>query len=930
MCKLHKTAQYVCLLGQGPEPCDVMIVGEAPGRREDDSGTPFVGKAGQELDDMLEEANFNRKDVFITNAVSCRPPDNRKPTKGEIKQCNAWLKYQMAKVKPKYVLLLGATAYQSITGSTGITKARGQPFEQDGMIYLPTLHPASKLYNPENGPIIQSDIKLFREIVNEKGVPRERELNWKHVLNWDDFDEMIEALVGDVSYDLETTCLYPWQTHNDKGKEAPAHITQIGFGTADGEFIIPTPHIDGSPWKERDIKKMVSLITARLKKCFLITHNGKFDFLWMWVHYGERWHDFLDFDTMMAHYNIDENERHGLKELARKFCGAPNWDIDKKSKTTNRSMNQLGLYHAHDLYYTRRLYPILDKMLKKEPDTHRLFYEFTLPAIKLYTEAQYDGVFINIEKFDAAEKYLINEKNRAEKALKKYGEINWGSTQQLARLLFDDLDIDPVEKTRGGANSTSESVLKRIDHPAAGEILKFRAAKQQLSFFINGWKPFLHRIGDNYFLHPSFKLHGTVTGRPSCEDPNLQQVPRDTRIRSLIDAPPGWVLMEFDLEQIELKLVAEDSRDLEMMTSFRRGVDIHWRTMINELLRGGGGSYVEEITQTSELFLVQAGLSADGFGAKVLLSMLDHFQEGAESYELLQLCSEDWKDQKSRGEQWRTSKQRTQSILKGWLQNLAGEKVSQEKMRAVQQYISHTSSSQERGRNRLEKIEFGDAVSVLSRIGPSIATELQPNWKEGRKKAKAVGFGYVYGMWWKKFKMYARDNYDIVINDEEAQDSREAFFELYKLEDWHRRKKKLAQKKGYVSTWTGRRRRLPDAQLKGNDMFIKSRRSAAERQAVNSPIQGFAAEINIMAAIQVREEFSRQIVRVVGTIHDAILMWVKRGNEERVANRVLKIMQCPELFDLFEIELDVPITADCKIGAWSEGVSLKKWKESRK
>lgn len=831
LCKLHKTAEYVCLLGQGPEPCEVMIVGEAPGRREDDSGKPFVGKAGQLLEEILNDNGIEREDVFITNAVSCRPPDNRKPTKGEIKQCNAWLKYQMSKVKPKFVLLLGATAYQSITGKGGISKVRGQPFEEDGIIYLPTLHPASALYDPNNEEPIRQDIKLFSEIIKEGDIPREHDLNWKLVMTWDDFDELLDALVGDVSGDLETTCLYPWQTHDpDTGEEQPAHVTQIGFGTAEGEFVIPTNHHPaGSPWTERDIKKMVRLITERLKKCFVIWHNGKFDLLWMWVHYDVLWP--IQFDTMLSHYNLDENDLHSLKYLARKFCGAPNWDIDKKQKQGNTSLKKLGLYHAHDLFYTRKLYPIFEKMLVKEPSTRRLFYEFTLPAIRLYTEIQYDGVHINIEKFDDAEKYLINEKRRAEKALAKYGDINWGSTKQLAALLFDELDIDPVEKTKSGNNSTSESVLKRIDHPAAGEILKFRAAKQQLSFFIDGWKPYLHMTTTGYYLHPNFKLHGTVTGRPSCEDPNLQQVPRDVRIRSLIDAPEGWVLMEFDLEQIELKLVAEDSQDTMMMYAFRNGVDIHWLTMIREFERSGAQKDI----------------------------VLDTV---------------------------RTAKQN-------------------------------------------KKIQYAEALEILLELGPEVATEINPVWKELRKKAKAVNFGYVYGMWWKKFKMYARDNYDVIVTDEEAQESRESFFELYKLESWQKRKKKIAARKGYVSTWTGRRRRLPDAGLKGSNEFIKAKRSAAERQAVNSPIQGFAAEINIMAALQVREEFSRDIVRVVGTIHDAILMWVKRGNEERVATRVLKIMQRPKLFDTFEIELDVPITADCKIGPWSMGISLKKWKEQQ-
>src|SRR3546814_2703508 len=87
-----------------------------------------------------------------------------------------------------------------------------------------------------------------------------------------------------------------------------------------------------------------------------------------------------------------------------------------------------------------------------------------------------------------------------------------------------------------------------------GDLLKFRAAQKQLSGFIEGWKPYLDLVGR---LHPVFKLHGTVTGRLSCEHPNLQQVPRDPRIRTLITAPDGWELIEMDLSQIELRIAAE-------------------------------------------------------------------------------------------------------------------------------------------------------------------------------------------------------------------------------------------------------------------------------------------------------------------------------------------------------------------------------------
>lgn len=828
LCKLHKTAEFVCLLGQGPEPCDVMIVGEAPGKREDASGKAFVGKAGQLLEELLETNDFSRDTVFITNAVSCRPPDNRKPSKGEIKACNKWLHYQISMVKPKYVLLLGGTAYQAITGGAGIKKARGRPFEKDGIIFLPTYHPASTFYDPATLVFIESDIALFREIIDNKGIPRENDLRYTSVETWDQFGEMIEALKGVVSFDLETTGLYPWgelENPDDMSSRKQAAITHLGFGTASGEYMVPWTHPD-SPWLPDDLEIMLERIEERLPDCLVVTHFGKFDALWMAVVAKRWWHRYIDFDTGLAHYILDENSRHGLKELAQTLCGAPDWDIDDDKKKGLRGLPVLALYHAHDLFYTRQLYYILKKRLSQDGDVERVFHHILMPALRLYTEIEYDGVCIDKEKFDKTERYLNRIIARLERSLNEYSKLeNWGSPKQVGELLFDELGIEPPIRTPKGGRSTSESALKQIDHPLVATLIKYRGAKQQLSFFINGWKPYLVNKNGEWFLHPSFKLHGTVTGRPSCEHPNLQQVPRDEIIRSMIIAPKGWTLVEADLEQIELKIVAELSRDPEMMHAFLNGVDIHWLTMIRELERGAG----------------QADLVLD--------------------------TARTYKQDKS--------------------------------------------------------IRYAEALEIVFEMGPAQAEEIRKEWKEMRKRAKAINFGYVYGMWWKKFKMYARDNYDIIVTDEEAQESRKSFFSLYKLEGWHKRQKTYARRNGYVRSLSGRKRRLPRAQSSEDTPD----RREAERQAVNSPVQGFASDINLMSVLQLREEYTRREARPVGTVHDSILFWVKNEKVEQIASRLLQIMSRPKAFDLFEIDMDVPITADAKIGPWSIGMPFKKWRK---
>lgn len=846
LCKLHQTTNRVCVLGVGPRQCDVMVIGEAPGGNEERTGIPFSGRAGELLTDLLEDHGFDRDEIFVCNAVSCRPPGNRTPTKGEIKACKKWLDYQISMIKPKYVLLLGNTPLMSITGKAGITKQRGKAWEKDGIIYLATFHPAFVLRDPTQSETLSKDIKLFSDIIEFGGIPQERGLSYRSVLTQKDFNELLDDLSGSVAFDIETNQLYPWQhavAIKDKDKKtvgwAPgqkAEIISMGFATSRTQWCLPVRHPQ-SPWDDQELEAMVEEISERIQDCYVITHNGKFDMLWMRVHFGVEWQ--IDFDTMLAHFLLDENDRHGLKYLAMKFFGAIDWEIETEEKQGAAPWRRHSKYLAHDVYWTRKLRFLFGKMLKKEPDIDLVFREILMPCANLFVDIEFHGVFIDQDKFDDADKYIRGQYDTALAELKKWEprstvdsrgrpiKFNWGSPQQLGRLLFEDLGIKPLDKTKGGDNSTSESVLKRIDHPCIGALLRFREAKQQLSFFIDGWKPYLV----NGRLHPSFKLHGTVTGRLSCENPNLQQVPRDVRIRSLITAPEGWSLIEADLSQIELRIAAELANETAMIQAFQTGVDVHWLTALREIARGG----------------------------------------------------------------------------------------------ALKTLVISTATALSKG----TKLSYSQSIDILLKMGPDAAQGIAAEWKEYRKKAKAINFGYLYGMWWKKFKLYARDNYGVDVTDEEAQASRVAFFDLYSdLPDWHKRQKQYARRKGYVVSLSGRKRRLPDARMVGDDPFVKAKRQEAERQSINSPVQSFANEINLMAAIQLRKEFPRRVLRIVGTVHDAVLMEVRNDWVERVYKRTLEIMSRPELFDVFDIELRVPIEAEAKIGPWAAGKSLKKWLEA--
>ena len=139
-----------------------MLIGEGPGKNEDEQGRPFVGRAGDLLDELLNEVGLSREDVFITNVVKCRPPDNRDPKKDEIETCNPYLKRQINLIEPKVIATLGNHATKTLIGKTGISTIHGDEFEYNNIKLIPLYHPAAGLYNPDLKDDMEKDmIKLL-------------------------------------------------------------------------------------------------------------------------------------------------------------------------------------------------------------------------------------------------------------------------------------------------------------------------------------------------------------------------------------------------------------------------------------------------------------------------------------------------------------------------------------------------------------------------------------------------------------------------------------------------------------------------------------------------------------------------------------------------------------------------------------------------
>lgn len=165
MCSLSQ-ARTNAVPGEGPENADIMFVGEGPGFHEDRQGRPFVGAAGQYLEELLESIGMTRDDVYITNVVKCRPPENRDPRADEIEACWPYLERQIELIQPKLIVTLGRHSMNLfLSEDAKISQVHGQPRKIGGVVYYPIYHPAAGLHQPRWKSMIEEDFKRIPEVL---------------------------------------------------------------------------------------------------------------------------------------------------------------------------------------------------------------------------------------------------------------------------------------------------------------------------------------------------------------------------------------------------------------------------------------------------------------------------------------------------------------------------------------------------------------------------------------------------------------------------------------------------------------------------------------------------------------------------------------------------------------------------------------------
>lgn len=577
----NPNVETVCLTGNGPVPARLAIYGEAPGYYEDNAGEPFIGKSGELLNRELKRVGIDRADVFVSNAVRCRPDENGTPKQSELRACRVYTEKELAAVKPEVVLLLGNSALQGLLKTSGITKKRGAAIEKDGIQYLPTFHPAAVLRDPALLEAFRSDLLAFKRLVDGTNQAPETKIN--HVRTLGDLGDLgvaVSILPPEtiIVPDVETGSLTGRKKAGLEPYAPDSLMWTIGLSWVTGEsWVVPFEHPEHT-W-ERPVAEIAGVFNSMLRGKRLVNHNIKFDLHWM-SRYGIRGTAFGD-TALMAHL-LDENRSNGLKPLARQFLGADLYedDIDYDGITP---LDALAVYNGQDTDYTLRLYHIFREQLAENPRLVRLYGHILMPALNALLEVEKRGFPVNVRRLRDRHLAIVGKLAEIEAELLTHvdkhrrGDVNWNPSGFLRTWLFDDLGL-PIVKVSAKTESPSvdEEVLLHLadKHPAIPLILERRKWVKWESTYTRNWIIRLKLYGIPR-LFPSYNLTGTVTGRLSS---NMQQIPRDNYIRGIIGAPKGYKLVEADFSQIELRIAAMMAKEPTMIAAYQRGDDLHMVT----------------------------------------------------------------------------------------------------------------------------------------------------------------------------------------------------------------------------------------------------------------------------------------------------------------------------------------------------------------
>lgn len=581
----HGFAKMVGSRGDPDSP--FVIVGESPGSQEIRIGAPFVGPSGKVLEHALNQLPEAYRPInpLMLNAIQCFPGTKTKDqTKIEAAThcCQKRLHNEITKVPRKIILALGNPAVWSTTEEFGakITQVRGRLFNTPRLSEHGTVaavHPAFLLRGGGSMRQFMADVDFAARLATYGDKAHKRHvLPQLHVAQSVDNIRWLAEQIGKQEYvaaDIETGGWDGFDLYRDR-------ILCAGFCWDPNHVYMVPEHLI----------QHTHLIFAQKKPRF-VWHFGKFDIRFFHVRgIPAR----VDEDTGLLSYAMDETKGiHDLEQLAGDILGFPDWKFMIKEYVTGKIKGRglpddnrtyadiptpiLHDYASRDISGTMQIFPIMRAWVRSDPLLEKLYTKTLIPMSKYMARIEIKGMQPDLEQVAKMDKEKSAIADKYEKEFNQhaidsgFGALNPRSPKQVAAFLYDHLALRDPRKPKRRPDSTDEDTLitltkavgsNELAHPAVKSLLNYREVQKGLSTYVRSLP---RNISGDGRVHTSYLIHGTTTGRPASRDPNVLNIPRDPALRGQFVAAPDKILIEIDVNQAELRVLAELSRDPELV-----------------------------------------------------------------------------------------------------------------------------------------------------------------------------------------------------------------------------------------------------------------------------------------------------------------------------------------------------------------------------
>lgn len=924
----------------------VLVITDALSKQPYDKGEVMSHPAYQLFLKEAERNGFNEENfVFVT---PCPPiPIELEGSESKIVKYMTEYREEFLNVLQQVrhgclaVLTLGKVGNRQLMGKAiQITKARGTfctAQAVEGIPVLPLLGPFHVLRRPELREIYDSDFRQLAALRDSNwSLEKLSSENGTEGYRWcKDITHLMNTPPKGITLDCETLGL-DWHSKDFRiltisitNRKGVSYVMPVDLEYARNADLhgVQTPE-----WMknltEQDIDGIKYQIRSLLSdpNVSVSGHNLKYDIHVLSTIGIQVSNWFLD--TMQLAFVVDENmTSKSLDDCARRWVPSHAGYADSFNKKTDKSRmdlvqhDEMLQYAGGDTDVTYRLTQVLLPLAKEDPQNYECFVKIQMPALRTFVAMESTGVRIDVEALEELGR-VLDQRNKdlyseliAEvppEVLKEFdGDWNFGSSRFLVACLFGPNGIrDPETGKRLKPIKFTASTQKM----PMDERIPSTSIKDHLPYFEN--VPFVRKLMEFSKLQ---KVRSTYVGAPKSH--------KDTKIeRTKSGAYPKSIeqyLLDNGVSVPNNKASRSRVKVLDSAVEIPVGeksliVDEYGNVIRREKTEASGfwqhlksddnlihTSFVLHATNTGRTASRNPNMQNTPKRGEMAKSFRKIFLPPVDGWKFLEL---DYSQVELRVAAWMARDNNMIRIYKD------GGDIHSSTAAAVTN-IPIRDFLLGRKDNRL-LVELDGVYHSVTKYLQTLSADKKTRMtiKEYfdllRYQAKAVNFGYLYGMWWKGFKVYAKTDYGIDYTDDEAEATRVRFFKNYPaLERWHKSMKQMANDKEYVRALHGALRRLPNV-----SSFDESIIGGAQRQAINAPVQRFASDLGLIAMSRVYRDAPKDMIRPVLFIHDAIVPCVHPDYIEEAASAIKYYMENPPLESWFGIRPPFPLTADVSYG----------------